>query len=146
MGSSVTIVSIVLTLSFCLNLMAGKNLLYKRSCPAVSKTYMAEAEDTEDRNGMNRADYANEYRRVQYGGNSGGTIIRGPGDSYSYSHSWGKNHGNGNGNGNGKSGDSWSHSHSWGKNHGNGNGNGNGKSGDFHSHSWGKNHGNGNGK
>merc|ERR1712236_126861 len=101
-----TMVSIVFTLSFCLDLVSGKNLPYKRSRPVVSKTFLAEAEDTEDRNGkpsMNGADYTN-----------------GSGDSYSYSHSWGKNHGNGNGNG--KSGDS--HSHSWGKNHGNGNGNG----------------------
>ena len=48
---SVTMVSIVFTLSFCLNLVAGKNLPYKGSPPARTKTYMVEVEDTEDNNG-----------------------------------------------------------------------------------------------
>ena len=50
---SITLASIVFTLSFCLNLVAGKNLPYKVSPPARTKTYLVEVEDTEDDNGEN---------------------------------------------------------------------------------------------
>merc|ERR1712215_471855 len=47
---SITLASIVVTLSFCLNLVAGKNLPYKGSPSAGAKTILAEVEDTEDNN------------------------------------------------------------------------------------------------
>merc|ERR1712215_121263 len=48
---SITLASIVFTLSFCLNLVAGKNLPYKGSPSAGFKTDLGEVEDTEDNNG-----------------------------------------------------------------------------------------------
>merc|ERR1712215_52073 len=48
---SITLASIVFTLSFCLNLVAGKNLPYKGSPSAGAKTTLGEVEDTEDNNG-----------------------------------------------------------------------------------------------
>ena len=50
---STTLASIVFTLSFCLNLVAGKNLPYKGSPPAGTKTYLVEVEDTGDNKGDN---------------------------------------------------------------------------------------------
>merc|ERR1712215_122475 len=47
---SITLASIVFTLSFCLNLVAGKNLPYKGSPSAGAKTTLGEVEDTEDNN------------------------------------------------------------------------------------------------
>jgi len=47
---SITLASIVFTLSFCLNLEAGKNLPYKGSPSAGTDTYPLEVEDTEDNN------------------------------------------------------------------------------------------------
>merc|ERR1712215_446419 len=50
---TITLASIVFTLSFCLNLVAGKNLPYKGSPSARAKPYPTpvEMEDTEDNNG-----------------------------------------------------------------------------------------------
>jgi len=47
---SIKLASIVFTLSFCLNLVAEKNLPYKRSRSAGTKPYLVEVEDTEDNN------------------------------------------------------------------------------------------------
>jgi len=47
---SITLASIVFILSFCLNLVAGKNLPYKRSPSAGAKDILVEVEDTEDNN------------------------------------------------------------------------------------------------
>ena len=49
----VTMLSIVLTLSFCSNLVAGKNDLKTKSLPAGNKTYIVEVEDSDDNNGDN---------------------------------------------------------------------------------------------
>merc|ERR1712215_44758 len=51
MGKSITLSSIVFTLSFCLNLVAGKNLPYKGSPSAGAKPILVEVEDLEDNNG-----------------------------------------------------------------------------------------------
>merc|ERR1712215_382038 len=48
---SITLASIVFTLSFCLNLVAGKNLPYKGSPSAGTKRDLEKVEDTEDNNG-----------------------------------------------------------------------------------------------
>merc|ERR1712215_69524 len=51
MGKSITLARIVFTLSFCLNLVAGKNLPYKGRPSAGAKTILEEVEDTKDKNG-----------------------------------------------------------------------------------------------
>ena len=48
---SLTILFVVFTLGFCLNLIAGKNLAYKGH--QGTKYYLVEVEDTEDNNGYN---------------------------------------------------------------------------------------------
>jgi len=48
---SIKLASIVFTLSFCLNLVAEKNLPYKGSPSAGTKPHLVEVEDTEDNNG-----------------------------------------------------------------------------------------------
>merc|ERR1712236_176760 len=57
---SITLASIVFTLSFCLNLVAGKNLPYKGSPSTGTRTFFGEVQDTEDNNGKQKRDAKND--------------------------------------------------------------------------------------
>merc|ERR1712215_61447 len=73
---SVTMVSIVFTLSFCLNLVAGKNLPYKGSPPA--ETY--EIQGYSGMISMNNA--ANDRTVIHHGDIWGGTYTFGPDEDH----------------------------------------------------------------
>merc|ERR1712215_267017 len=77
---SITLASIVFTLSFCLNLVAGKNVPYKGSPSAGTDTYPQEVEDTEDNNGE-RGTYMFRTKRDLYAGGDvrGGKMNNAPG-------------------------------------------------------------------
>jgi len=69
---SITLASIVFTLSFCLNLVAGKNLPYKGSPSAGTNTNLVEVEDTEDNNvdckwGVKKEDSCEKAQEEEFG-------------------------------------------------------------------------------
>jgi len=76
----ITLASIVFTLSFCLNLVAEKNLPYKGSPSAGTKPYSVEVEDTEDNNGERGTYMLRTKSDLSVGGDViGGSIHNGKG-------------------------------------------------------------------
>merc|ERR1712215_559439 len=77
---SITLVSIVFNLSFCLNLVAEKNLPYKGSPSAGIKPYLVQVEDTEDNNGESGTYMLRTKSDLSVGGDViGGSIHNGKG-------------------------------------------------------------------
>merc|ERR1712215_112479 len=72
---SITLASIVFTLSFCLNLEAGKNLPYKGSPNAETQPYLGDVEDTEDNNGKRGTYLSRTKRKITFGGDCTGCQI-----------------------------------------------------------------------
>merc|ERR1712215_484179 len=72
---SITLASIVFTISFCLNLEAGKNLPYKGSPNAETQPYLGDVEDTEDNNGERGTYLSRTKRKITFGGGCTGCQI-----------------------------------------------------------------------